>query len=170
MKSFAVRSDHLLRSLQLARSKPRHVVGHPSVSSVTLRTGPGGVLDSLRAIQPGLFGHAMPNPASLGSLYQLSNCLTKPAPPKKAASDVLNSEVSLENRLHERFYRFHCGDATSPKLDFVLTSRPSIPPSRPSGCGLPQPEAERSLFNFGMQAQPGSRDEATNSLIPARFR
>src|SRR5256886_6846427 len=33
MKSFAVRSDHLLRSLQLARSKPRHVVGHPSVSS-----------------------------------------------------------------------------------------------------------------------------------------
>src|SRR5206468_403045 len=58
----------------------------------------------------------------LGSLYQLSNCLTKPAPPKKAASDVLNSEVSLENRLHERFYRFHCGDATSPKLDFVLTS------------------------------------------------
>src|SRR5437660_11514808 len=139
MKSFAVRSHHLLRSLQLGRSTPRHVVGHPSVSSVTLRTGPGGVLDSLRAIQPGLFCHAMPNPASLGSLYQLSNCLTKPAPPKKAASDVLNSEVSLENRLHERFYRFHCGDATSPKLDFVLTS------SRPSRLLGPQAAVCRSL-------------------------
>src|SRR2546430_12929169 len=55
--------------------------------------------------------------ASLGSLYQLSNCLTKPAPPKKAASDVLNSEVSLENRLHERFYRFHCGDRKSTRLN-----------------------------------------------------
>src|SRR5437016_4222567 len=99
MKSFAVRSDHLLRSLQLARSKPRHVVGHPSVSSVTLRTGPGGVLDSLRAIQPGLFCHAMPNPASLGSLYQLSNCLTKPAPRSEEHTSELQSLTNLVCRL-----------------------------------------------------------------------
>jgi len=139
MKSFAVRSDHLLRSLQLARSKPRHVVGHPSVSSVTLRTGPGGVLDSLRAIQPGLFCHAMPNPASLGSLYQLSNCLTKPAPPKKAASDVLNSEVSLENRLHERSTGFTV--EMQLRRSWILSSRRD----RPSRLLGPQAAVCRSL-------------------------
>src|SRR6266566_7558278 len=79
MTSFAVTSDDLLRSLRLARSKHRHVVGHPSVSSVTLGTGSGGVLDSLLAIQPALemFCHAMPNRASVDSLDRHTNCLTK---------------------------------------------------------------------------------------------
>src|SRR5215472_4165693 len=70
MTFFAVRSDGLLRSLGPARSKPRHVVGHPSESSVTLRTRSGGVLDSLLVIHPELemFCHAMPNRASVNSL------------------------------------------------------------------------------------------------------
>src|SRR5215469_16767377 len=79
MTSFAVRSDDFRRSLRLARSKLRHVGGHPSVSSVTLRTGSCGVLDSLLAIQPELemFSHAMANPASVDSLDRPTNCLTK---------------------------------------------------------------------------------------------
>jgi hypothetical protein len=79
MKSFAVRSDDLLWSLRLARSKPRHVVGHTSGSSVTHRTGSGGVLDSLLAIQSGLemFCHVMPSRASMDRLDRSSNWLTK---------------------------------------------------------------------------------------------
>src|SRR5215472_14813934 len=75
MTSFAVRSDDLLRSLRLARSKLRHVVGHPSASSVTLRTGSCAVLDSLLAIPPELemFCHAMPNRASVDSLDRPTN-------------------------------------------------------------------------------------------------
>src|SRR6516164_4285712 len=79
MTSFAVRSDDLLRLLRMARSKPRHVAGHPSVSSVTLRTRSCLVLDSLLAIQPELemFCHAMPNRASVDSPDRHTNCLTK---------------------------------------------------------------------------------------------
>jgi integrase len=69
----------LQRELQLARSKPRHLVPQPRVPSAPLRAGLGGVLDSLLAAQHVLemFRRALPNGTSRRRLDRLSNRLTK---------------------------------------------------------------------------------------------
>ncbi|HEX8812804.1 MAG TPA: tyrosine-type recombinase/integrase [Terracidiphilus sp.] len=71
--------NDLQREFELARSKPRHLVPQPRVPSAPLRTGLGGVLDSLLATQHVLemFRRALPNGTSRCRLDRLSNRLTK---------------------------------------------------------------------------------------------
>jgi site-specific recombinase XerD len=69
----------LQREFELARSKPRHLAPQPKASFASLRTGLGGVIDSLLAAQHVLemFRRALPNGTSRRSLDRLSNRLTK---------------------------------------------------------------------------------------------
>jgi integrase len=71
--------DDLQREFELARSKPRHLVPQPRVSSAPLRAGLDGVIDSLLAAQHVLemFRRALPNGTSRRRLDRLSNRLTK---------------------------------------------------------------------------------------------
>jgi site-specific recombinase XerD len=71
--------NDLQRAFELARSKPRHLVPQPRVPSAPLRTGLGGVIDSLLATQHVLemFRRALPNGTSRRHLDRLSNRLTK---------------------------------------------------------------------------------------------
>jgi integrase len=71
--------NDLQRAFELARSKPRHLVPQPRVPSAPLRTGLGGVLDSLLATQHVLemFRRALLNGTSRRRLDRLSNRLTK---------------------------------------------------------------------------------------------
>jgi site-specific recombinase XerD len=64
---------------ELARSKPRHLAPQPKASFASLRTGLGGVIDSLLAAQHVLemFRRTLPNGTSRRSLDRLSNRLTK---------------------------------------------------------------------------------------------
>jgi len=69
----------LQREFELARSKPRHLAPQPKASFTSLRTGLGGVIDSLLAAQHVLemFRRTLPNETSRRSLDRLSNRLTK---------------------------------------------------------------------------------------------
>ncbi len=69
----------LQREFELARSKPRHLAPQPKASFASLRTGLGGVIDSLLAAQHVLemFRRALPGGASRRRLDRLSNRLTK---------------------------------------------------------------------------------------------
>jgi site-specific recombinase XerD len=69
----------LQREFELARSKPRHLAPQPKASFASLRTGLGGVIDSLLAAQHVLemFRRTLPNGNSRRSLDRLSNRLTK---------------------------------------------------------------------------------------------
>jgi integrase len=69
----------LQREFELARSKPRHLAPQPKASFASLRTGLGGVIDSLLAAQQVLemFRRTLPNGTSRRSLDRLSNRLTK---------------------------------------------------------------------------------------------
>jgi len=69
----------LQREFELARSKPRHLAPQPKASFVSLRTGLGGVIDSLLAAQHVLemFRRAVPVGPSRRCLDRLSNRLTK---------------------------------------------------------------------------------------------
>jgi integrase len=69
----------LQREFELARSKPRHLAPQPKASFASLRTGLGGVIDSLLAAQHVLemFRRTLPNGTSRRNLDRLSNRLTK---------------------------------------------------------------------------------------------
>ena len=69
----------LQREFELARSKPRHLAPQPKASFASLRTGLGGVIDSLLAAHHVLemFRRTLPNGTSRRSLDRLSNRLTK---------------------------------------------------------------------------------------------
>jgi hypothetical protein len=77
MRYLDVALTDLQREFQLARSKPRHLVPQPKVSSV--RTGLDGVIDSLVAAQHRLemFRRPFPNADLRNCLDRLSNRLTK---------------------------------------------------------------------------------------------
>jgi hypothetical protein len=79
MQYLDVTLNDLQRAFELARSKPRHLVPQPRVPSAPIRTGLGGVLDSLLATQHVLemFRRALPNGTSRRRLDRLSNRLTK---------------------------------------------------------------------------------------------
>jgi integrase len=79
MQYLDVTLNDLQQAFELARSKPRHLVPQPRVPSATLRTGLGGVLDSLLATQHvfEMFRRALPNGTSRRYLDRLSNRLTK---------------------------------------------------------------------------------------------
>ena len=69
----------LQREVQLAGSKPRHLVPQPSLLSVPPRAGLDGLIDSLLAAQHVLemFRRALPDGTSRRCLDRLSNRLTK---------------------------------------------------------------------------------------------
>jgi integrase len=69
----------LQREFELARSKPRHLAPQPKASFASLRTGLGGVIDTLLAAQHvlAMFRRTLPNGTSRRSLDRLSNRLTK---------------------------------------------------------------------------------------------
>jgi site-specific recombinase XerD len=71
--------NDLQREFQQARLKPRHLVPQPKTSSVLVRTGLEGVIDSLQATQHALemFRRALPIGAERSCLDRLSNRLTK---------------------------------------------------------------------------------------------
>jgi integrase len=79
MQYLDVALTDLQREFELARSKPRYLVPQPRVPSAPLRTGLGGVLDSLLAAQHTLemFCRALPNGALRRHLHRFSNRLTK---------------------------------------------------------------------------------------------
>jgi hypothetical protein len=79
MRYLDVAVTDLHRELQLARSRPRHLVPQPKVSSTRLRTGLDRVIDSLLAAQHVLemFRRGLPEGPSRGCLARLSNRLTK---------------------------------------------------------------------------------------------
>jgi Phage integrase family len=79
MQYLDVALTDLQQQFELARSKPRHRVPQPRVSSVQLRAGLDGVLDSLLAAQHVLemFRRTLPNGTSRRRLDRLSNRLTK---------------------------------------------------------------------------------------------
>src|SRR5271169_786599 len=79
MQYLDVTLNDLQRAFELARSKPRHLIPPAKVTSAPLRTGLGGVLDSLLATQHVLemFRRALPNGTSRRRLDRLSNRLTK---------------------------------------------------------------------------------------------
>jgi len=79
MQYLDVALTDLQREFELARSKPRHLVPQPRVPSAPLRTGLGGVLDSLLAAQHTLemFRRALPNGSPRRHFDRLSNRLTK---------------------------------------------------------------------------------------------
>ena len=69
----------LQREFHLARSKPRHLVPQPKVSSPSPRTGLGGLIDSLLAAQHTMemFRRSLPAGAPRRRFDRLSNRLTK---------------------------------------------------------------------------------------------
>ena len=71
--------NDLQREFQQARSKPRHLVPQPKISSASLPAGLDGVMDALLCAQHVLemFRRSLPNGASRTSLARLSNRLTK---------------------------------------------------------------------------------------------
>ena len=79
MQYLDVTLNDLQRAFELARSKPRHLVPQPRVTSAPLREGLDGVIDSLLATQHVLemFRRALPNGTSRRHLDRLSNRLTK---------------------------------------------------------------------------------------------
>ena len=79
MQYLDVTLNDLQRAFELARSRPRHLIPKPKVPSAPLRTGLGGVLDSLLATQHVLetFRRSLPNGTSRRRLDRLSNRLTK---------------------------------------------------------------------------------------------
>jgi len=79
MQYLDVALTDLRREFELARSKPRHLVPQPRVSSAQLRAGLVGVLDSLLAAQHVLemFRRTLPDGPSRCRLDRLSNRLTK---------------------------------------------------------------------------------------------
>jgi integrase len=79
MQYLDVTLNDLQRAFELARSKPRHLVPQPKVSSAPVREGLDGVIDSLLAAQHVLemFRRSRPNDTSRRRLDRLSNRLTK---------------------------------------------------------------------------------------------
>src|SRR5437016_12908794 len=72
----------LQREFELARSKPRHLAPQPKASFASLRTGLGGVIDSLLAAQHVLetFRRTLPNGTSRRRLSRLPNRLSNISP------------------------------------------------------------------------------------------
>jgi site-specific recombinase XerD len=79
MQYLDVTLNDLQRAFELARSKPRHLVPQPKMSSAPVREGLDGVIDSLLAAQHVLemFRRSRPNDTSRRRLDRLSNRLTK---------------------------------------------------------------------------------------------
>jgi integrase len=79
MQYLDVTLNDLQRAFELARSKPRHLVPQPRMTSAPLREGLDGVIDSLLATQHVLemFRRALPNGTVRRRLGRLSNRLTK---------------------------------------------------------------------------------------------
>ena len=79
MQYLDVTLNDLQRAFELARSKPRHLVPQPRVSSAPLREGLDGVIDSLLAAQHVLemFRRTLPKGTTRIRLNRLSNRLTK---------------------------------------------------------------------------------------------
>src|SRR6516162_6669998 len=79
MQYLDVTLHDLQREVQLAGSKPRHLVPQPRVLSVPRRAGLDGLIDSLLAAQHVLemFRRALPDGVSRRCLDRLSNRLTK---------------------------------------------------------------------------------------------
>jgi integrase len=79
MQYLDVTLNDLQRAFELARSKPRHLVPQPRMTSAPLREGLDGVIDSLLATQHVLemFRRALPNGTVRRRLGRLSNHLTK---------------------------------------------------------------------------------------------
>ena len=79
MQYLDITLNDLQRAFELARSKPRHLVPQPSVSSAPLREGLDGVIDSLLTAQHVLemFRRSLPKDAARIRLNHLSNRLTK---------------------------------------------------------------------------------------------
>ena len=79
MQYLDVALHDLQREFELARSKPRHLVPEPRVSSAIRRAGLDGLIDSLLDAQHVLemFRRTLPLAASRRCLDRLSNRLTK---------------------------------------------------------------------------------------------
>jgi integrase len=79
MQYLDVTLNDLQRAFELARSKPRHLIPQPKVSSAPLREGLDGVIDSLLAAQHVLemFRRSLLNDTARIRLNRLSNRLTK---------------------------------------------------------------------------------------------
>ncbi len=79
MQYLDVTLNDLQRAFELARSKPRHLVPQPKVSSAPLREGLDGVIDSLLAAQHVLemFRRSLRKDTTRIRLNRLSNRLTK---------------------------------------------------------------------------------------------
>jgi len=79
MQYLDVTLNDLQRAFELARSKPRHLVPQPRVSSAPLREGLDGVIDSLLAAQHVLemFRRSLRKDTTRIRLNRLSNRLTK---------------------------------------------------------------------------------------------
>jgi hypothetical protein len=79
MQYLDVTLNDLQRAFELARSKPRHLVPQPRVSSAPLREGLDGVIDSLLTAQHVLemFRRSLRNDTARIRLNRLSNRLTK---------------------------------------------------------------------------------------------
>jgi hypothetical protein len=79
MRYLDVALTDLQREFELARSKPRYLAPQPKASFASLRTGLGGVIESLLAAQHVLemFRRALPDGTSRRRLGRLSNRLTK---------------------------------------------------------------------------------------------
>jgi integrase len=79
MQYLDVTLNDLQRAFELARSKPRHLVPQPRVSSAPLREGLDGVIDSLLSAQHVLemFRRTLPKDTARLRLNRLSNRLTK---------------------------------------------------------------------------------------------
>jgi integrase len=79
MQYLEVTLNDLQQAFELARSKPRHLVPQPRVSSVPLREGLDGVIDSLLAAQHVLemFRRSLRKDTTRIRLNRLSNRLTK---------------------------------------------------------------------------------------------
>src|ERR1700730_1018442 len=78
MQYLDVTLTDLQRAFELARSKPRHLIPQPRVSSAPLREGLDGVIDSLLAAQHVLemFRRTLPKGTARLRLNRLSNRLT----------------------------------------------------------------------------------------------
>jgi integrase len=79
MQYLDVTLNDLQRAFELARSKPRHLIPQPKVSSAPLREGLDGVIDSLLAAQHVLemFRRTFPKGTARLHLSRLTNRLTK---------------------------------------------------------------------------------------------
>jgi len=78
MQYLDVTLNDLQRAFELARSKPRHLVPQPRVSSAPLREGLDGVIDSLLSAQHVLemFRRTLPKDTARLRLNRLSNRLS----------------------------------------------------------------------------------------------